>query len=203
MFIQHTIFVRLGKACFPFGDFFAPTSKKQCDWVVHDVISVCCGVDSQSSCFFLCSREQIRLVENRLYNNRNCIVNFYTKGTGICDKHIDLGVKKDYKNFILGNQLSASSSDILSSQRFPPSSGRLDLKENWLTYGAWKPEKDDANPWLQVDFQRDTVVGMISTQGREDEFSKAGVRYTEDFVKTYTLSYSNDGKTFQEYKVSA
>jgi hypothetical protein len=36
--------------------------KSECDWVVMSSVFVA----SQSSCFFLCSREQIRLVENRL-----------------------------------------------------------------------------------------------------------------------------------------
>ena len=38
-------------------------AKSECDWMVMSSVFVA----SQSSCFFLCSREQIRLVENRLY----------------------------------------------------------------------------------------------------------------------------------------
>ena len=38
-------------------------TKSECDWLVMSSVFVA----SQSSCFFLCSREQIRLVENRLY----------------------------------------------------------------------------------------------------------------------------------------
>ncbi len=38
-------------------------AKSECDWLVMSSVFV----TSQSSCFFLCSREQIRLVENRLY----------------------------------------------------------------------------------------------------------------------------------------
>ncbi len=37
-------------------------AKSECDWLVMSSVFVA----SQSSCFFLCSREQIRLVENRL-----------------------------------------------------------------------------------------------------------------------------------------
>ena len=36
-------------------------AKSECDWLVMSSVFVA----SQSSCFFLCSREQIRLVENR------------------------------------------------------------------------------------------------------------------------------------------
>ncbi len=39
-------------------------AKRDCDWVVMSSVFVA----SQSSCFFLCSREQIRQVENRLCN---------------------------------------------------------------------------------------------------------------------------------------
>ena len=37
-------------------------TKSECDWLVMSSVFV----TSQSSCFFLCSREQIRQVENRL-----------------------------------------------------------------------------------------------------------------------------------------
>ncbi len=37
-------------------------AKSECDWLVMSSVFV----PSQSSCFFLCSREQIRLVKNRL-----------------------------------------------------------------------------------------------------------------------------------------
>ena len=37
-------------------------AKSECDWVVMSSVFVA----SQSSCFFFCSREQIRVVENRV-----------------------------------------------------------------------------------------------------------------------------------------
>ena len=37
-------------------------AKNECDWLVMTSVFVA----SQTSCFFLCSREQIRQVENRL-----------------------------------------------------------------------------------------------------------------------------------------
>ena len=40
-------------------------AKSECDWLVMSSVFV----TSQSSCFFLCSREQIRLVENRFYTS--------------------------------------------------------------------------------------------------------------------------------------
>ena len=41
-------------------------AKSECDCLVMSSVLVA----SQSRCFFLCSREQIRLVENRLYISR-------------------------------------------------------------------------------------------------------------------------------------
>ena len=41
-------------------------AKSECDWLVMSSVFV----TSQSSCFFLCSREQIRVVENQLYTVR-------------------------------------------------------------------------------------------------------------------------------------
>ena len=48
------------KAGFPLGEFVR--AKHEYDWLVMSSVFAA----SQSSCFFLCSREQIRLVENRL-----------------------------------------------------------------------------------------------------------------------------------------
>ena len=43
-------------------------AKSECDWAVMSSVFVA----SQSSCFFLCSREQIRQVENRLHGGVAC-----------------------------------------------------------------------------------------------------------------------------------
>ncbi len=49
------------KPVFRLANLFART-KSECDWLVMTSVFVA----SQSSCFFLCTREQIRQVENRL-----------------------------------------------------------------------------------------------------------------------------------------
>jgi hypothetical protein len=48
------------------------------------------------------------------------------------------------------------------------------------------------NQWLQVDLEQLTVITGISTQGRAN--------CCNQFVKTYIVSYSNDGAQFQPYK---
>ena len=64
------------KAYFYLAIFFGRTSKSECYWVVMSSVFV----TSQSSFFFLCSREQIRLSENRLL--KGCLENVgrYTDG---------------------------------------------------------------------------------------------------------------------------
>ena len=52
------------------GDFFShEQARSDCDWVVMSSVFF----DSQSSCFFHFSREQIRLVENRLKVMQLCV----------------------------------------------------------------------------------------------------------------------------------
>ena len=57
--------------------------------------------------------------------------------------------------------------------------------------GAWSAKTNDLNQWLQVDFQRSTIITGVSTQGE--------VRYT-NFVKSYTVSFSDDESNFQSFK---
>ena len=74
----------------------------------------------------------------------------------------------------------------------PASNGRLNFPGSGSNPGAWLPAKTDLNPWLQVDFQRSTIVTGISTQGRSD--------YNQ-FVKKYSISFSDDEVTFNFFKV--
>lgn len=67
--------------------------------------------------------------------------------------------------------------------------GRLN---SMATPGAWVSGANNLNQWLQVDFQRCTIITGISTQGRRD--------YTQ-YVKTYTISSSDGENKFHAYKV--
>ena len=72
---------------------------------------------------------------------------------------------------------SQSSSSYSASQAFPNGNG-------WVTNG-------NHNQWLQVDLGKETDVKGISTQGR---------RHGSYWVRTYTISYSDDGTNFKPYK---
>ena len=88
-----------------------------------------------------------------------------------------------------------SDSQISASSEYSPnhssSNSRLFYTPHNGRTGAWSSKTNDINQWLQIDFKRPTAIVGISTQGR------AG---TTQFVKSYTLSYSQDGLSFQAYK---
>ena len=55
---------------------------------------------------------------------------------------------------------------------------------NYYNSGSWASHVKDQHQWIQVEFKRHFKIGAIQTQGRSD----AG-----QWVKTYKLSYGNDG----------
>ena len=90
---------------------------------------------------------------------------------------------------IQASQIKASSEyDSISG----PNNTRLFFIAQNGRAGSWTAKTNDLNQWLQVDFQRQTVVVGISTQGRVDSSTQ--------WVKTYTLSYSIDGVSFYPYE---
>ena len=59
------------------------------------------------------------------------------------------------------------------------------------TTAYWTPANSDYdNPWLQVDFMSNVIIDGIDTQGGGGA----------SWVKSYTVSYGNDGITFDVYK---
>ena len=66
-----------------------------------------------------------------------------------------------------------------------PSYGRLHGNKCWIA------KYRDVNQWLQIDFKFEATVTEILTQGRSDK---------NQWVKSYTVSYSDDGANFKTYK---
>ena len=54
--------------------------------------------------------------------------------------------------------------------------------------GSWSSRSNDLHQWLQVDFKYEATITAIQTQGRGS--------YGQ-WVKSYTLSYSDDGVKFK------
>ena len=71
--------------------------------------------------------------------------------------------------------------------------GRLNFQKSGIKQGAWSARKNDNNQWLQIDLQAFyTKVTAVASQGRNQ---------VNQWVTKYKLQYSNDGVTFQYYRV--
>lgn len=86
---------------------------------------------------------------------------------------------------ILDSQIKASSVHNANHQ---PHFGRLNKINRGG--GCWIPISNTLQEWLQVDFKRRATITAILTQGRHNH---------NQWVKTYTLSYSKDGIDFIAY----
>jgi hypothetical protein len=58
---------------------------------------------------------------------------------------------------------------------------------------SWTARGRDQNQWIQIDLGNERVVTGVGTQGR---------RNADQWVKTYTVSYSSDGQSFDYYKIN-
>ena len=83
---------------------------------------------------------------------------------------------------IRDDQITASSQE----SSYPALGARLNAR-------GWSAKTSDLNQWLQVDFERSTIITGISTQGLD-----LGLGF--EFVTDYTISFSNDEQNFHGYK---
>ena len=82
-----------------------------------------------------------------------------------------------------------SNSQITSSTAYRPRVAAVQGRLNGAT--SWSARVRNKNQWIQIDFGRDEVVTAIATQGRAD---------ANQWVTSYYVSYSFDGKVFVSYK---
>jgi hypothetical protein len=68
-----------------------------------------------------------------------------------------------------------------------PRYARLHRNKCWVAHA----QKSDTNQWLQIDFKYKATVTEILTQGRGGK---------NNFVRSYTIAYSDDGINFTTYK---
>ena len=57
--------------------------------------------------------------------------------------------------------------------------------------GGWSARKNNRRQWIQVRLGRGTRITGVVTQGRQD---------VNQWVTTYSLSFSLNGRTFRPYK---
>lgn len=88
---------------------------------------------------------------------------------------------------ITNDQITASSR---YSTDLAPYYGRLNRLPDSVSSGGWVAGRNDQNQWLRVDFRTKVKIYHIGTQG---------LSHKAQFVKTYKLQYSDDGKTFTDY----
>ena len=85
--------------------------------------------------------------------------------------------------------ITASSSANANS--YAPYVGRLHfLSSGSGKYGSWAAGANNLYQWLQVDFGSWTQILAVLTQGRQD---------SNQWVKSYSLSYSYDGVFFKTF----
>ena len=99
--------------------------------------------------------------------------------TGYCTD-LDLGMQS---GSIPDDSITASSELNVST---PAKNGRL----NYTAGSSWCASTNDSSPYLQIDLQTLHIICAVSTQGNSQ---------ADDWVKTYTLQSSRDGKTWTNY----
>ena len=87
---------------------------------------------------------------------------------------------------IANSQLTASSEYV--SGKLPPWKGRLNNPSS-----AWAAINTNAGHWIQIKFDVAHTIFAIATQGAPT---------IDQWTKTYTVKYSNDGINFADYNNS-
>ncbi|XP_078353361.1 uncharacterized protein LOC144638092 isoform X2 [Oculina patagonica] len=103
---------------------------------------------------------------------------------GSCDK--PLGVQSGW---VENSQMRASSAH---SNTHAAWRGRLNMPKQYSYPGAWSARANNAYQWLEVSFHRPVQITACATQGRADY---------DQWVTSYTLSYSEDGSKYSVYSV--
>ncbi|XP_020891874.2 EGF-like repeat and discoidin I-like domain-containing protein 3 [Exaiptasia diaphana] len=141
-----------------------------------------CGCDdmiSQKSCIVL--KRFNECSKNLAMRMRYCK---WTCGLCSCQLERPLGMQS---RDIPDSSITASS---IYSSHHPPPQGRLHIRPSRGKSG-WCAKRNRAGEWLQVDLGKKTRVQGVATQGRYKD---------NQWVKSYTLQYSNNGKTFKKYQ---
>ena len=115
---------------------------------------------------------------------RNCHLFFTIQ---VCKDPKALGFEE---GIIKDSQITASSE---YSQEHAAKYGRLNFQGQVGREASWSTKSNDDQQWLQVDLQHEVYLTGISSQGRGD-------CKCNQWVKSYTVSYSNNGTYFIDFK---
>uniref|UniRef100_A0A8C5TJ79 EGF like repeats and discoidin domains 3 n=1 Tax=Malurus cyaneus samueli TaxID=2593467 RepID=A0A8C5TJ79_9PASS len=94
---------------------------------------------------------------------------------------------------VSNQQITASSTHraLFGLQKWYPYYARLNKKG---LVNAWTAAENDRWPWIQINLQKKMRVTGVITQGAK----RIG---SPEYVKSYKIAYSNDGKVWTMYKV--
>uniref|UniRef100_A0A8C4WA10 EGF like repeats and discoidin domains 3 n=1 Tax=Gopherus evgoodei TaxID=1825980 RepID=A0A8C4WA10_9SAUR len=94
---------------------------------------------------------------------------------------------------VSNQQITASSTHraLFGLQKWYPYYARLNKKG---LVNAWTAAENDRWPWIQINLQRKMRVTGVITQGAK----RIG---SPEYIKSYKIAYSNDGKSWLTYKV--
>ncbi|XP_010122582.1 PREDICTED: EGF-like repeat and discoidin I-like domain-containing protein 3, partial [Chlamydotis macqueenii] len=94
---------------------------------------------------------------------------------------------------VSNQQITASSTHraLFGLQKWYPYYARLNKKG---LVNAWTAAENDRWPWIQINLQKKMRVTGVITQGAK----RIG---SPEYVKSYKIAYSNDGKSWTMYKV--
>ncbi|KAL9955702.1 hypothetical protein ACROYT_G037062 [Oculina patagonica] len=90
---------------------------------------------------------------------------------------------------LIPNSAITASSELTPA--YTAANARLNFKGEPGRVGGWIPRRQDRSQWLQVNFGKETEIMGIATQGYYN---------TLNYVESYTLQYSHDGSSFQQYQ---
>ena len=91
------------------------------------------------------------------------------------------------------NHITASTS---WSDKHKAANARLHFTKGDRRKGAWLAKDKNRDQWLQVDLGSLALITRIATQGRQD----LNVKDREQWIESYNISYSLDGKSFHSYR---
>ncbi|CAH1239872.1 TLL2 [Branchiostoma lanceolatum] len=116
-----------------------------------------------------------------------------TFAPGSCSSPLGLGKASGYS--LPDDQLTASSSLDYGTWDVGAKNARLNFEDDYTRQrvGAWCAASSDAGEYLQIDLGRTKQITGVATQGRDKYF---------EHVKSYSLTYSLDGRIWREYKES-
>ncbi|XP_031563928.1 receptor-type tyrosine-protein phosphatase F-like [Actinia tenebrosa] len=95
--------------------------------------------------------------------------------------------------FDCGNDALGMQNNITPAHKITASSGIAgdQARLNYTHGPPWCAMGNDDNPYLQIDLGTPHIICAVSTQGDHQK---------KQWVKTFRINYSDDGKTYQQYK---